>query len=143
MKAESSVYIRLQNIYKTKARQDFDEVLKIVQATPDGQSVDPAEVELFCKNAAFVKLINATGPVDQLATVVGKSFSLACLLGNVPPPAVSTASPRPSSSQFRFASASGGKSSGGEGPLNETQELIYTDINHVVFVSFLVQQPSS
>jgi amyloid beta precursor protein binding protein 1 len=81
MKAQSDVYIKLQNIYKAKARQDADEVLKMVQASPGGRDVDPAEVELFCKNAAFVKLINASAggagdasveSSDRLATVTGK-----------------------------------------------------------------------
>ncbi|KAK0629952.1 hypothetical protein B0T17DRAFT_487289 [Bombardia bombarda] len=61
MKAQSKVYIQLQNIYKTKARKDVAEVLDTVRATARGRDVDPAEVELFCKNAAFVKLINAAG----------------------------------------------------------------------------------
>lgn len=60
MKAQSKVYIQLQNIYKAKARKDAAEILQIVRATPGGEHVDPAEVDLFCKNAAFVKLINAT-----------------------------------------------------------------------------------
>ncbi|KAK1766769.1 hypothetical protein QBC33DRAFT_540171 [Phialemonium atrogriseum] len=82
MKAQSSVYIKLQSIYKAKARQDFDEVLKIVQAAPGGRDVDAAEVELFCKNAAFVKLINATGgprnttvSADQLAKVATEQLA--------------------------------------------------------------------
>lgn len=92
MKAQSDVYIELQNIYKAKARRDADEVLRTVQATPHGRDVDPAEVELFCKNAAFVKLINASaggggegancslqqGSADRLATVAGKSILLLC-----------------------------------------------------------------
>ncbi|KAK4230036.1 putative NEDD8-activating enzyme E1 regulatory subunit [Podospora fimiseda] len=61
MKAQSEVYIKLQTIYKTKARKDAAEILETVRATPGGDKVDPAEVDLFCKNAAFVKLINATG----------------------------------------------------------------------------------
>ncbi|KAK4103550.1 hypothetical protein N658DRAFT_505232 [Parathielavia hyrcaniae] len=61
MKAQSKVYIQLQGIYKAKARKDAAEILQIVQAAPGGERVDPAEVDLFCKNAAFVKLINATG----------------------------------------------------------------------------------
>lgn len=74
MKAQSKVYIQLQNIYKTKARQDAAEVLKIVEQTPGGKNVDPTEVERFCKNAAFVKLIN-TGSIgaDHLAKVTGES----------------------------------------------------------------------
>ena len=77
MKAQSSVYIQLQNIYKAKARRDVAEVLEIVQATPDGREIDPGEVELFCKNAAFVKLINAGGAkADRLVTVFGRSPAL-------------------------------------------------------------------
>lgn len=81
MKAQSKVYIQLQNIYKEKARKDAAEVLQTVRAMPGGQHVDPAEVDLFCKNAAFVKLINATGGrgsgtkinrADRLKTVAGK-----------------------------------------------------------------------
>lgn len=74
MKAQSKVYIQLQNIYKTKARKDVAEVLKTVKQSPGGENVDPEEVERFCKNAAFVKLIN-TGSIgaDHLAKITGKS----------------------------------------------------------------------
>lgn len=73
MKAQSSVYIKLQNIYKAKARKDAAEVLEIVQASPAGRDIDPREVELFCKNAAFVKLINAEPlPPDPVKKVAGK-----------------------------------------------------------------------
>ncbi|KAI1383604.1 uncharacterized protein F4822DRAFT_434718 [Hypoxylon trugodes] len=60
MKAQSSVYVKLQSIYKEKARKDVQEVLNTARAIPGGKDVDPAEVDLFCKNARFVKLINAT-----------------------------------------------------------------------------------
>jgi len=80
MKAKSQVYIQLQNIYKTKARQDVAEVLEAAQAIAPGRQFDPAEVELFCKNAPFVKLINATGgansanssTADRLREVTGE-----------------------------------------------------------------------
>ena len=81
MKAKSKVYIELQNIYKAKARQDVAEVLSTAQALAPGRQFDPAEVELFCKNAPFVKLINATGgeggasnlsSVDRLREVTGE-----------------------------------------------------------------------
>ncbi|KAL2016155.1 hypothetical protein VTK56DRAFT_4123 [Thermocarpiscus australiensis] len=83
MKAQSKVYVQLQNIYKEKARKDAAEILEIVQAMPGGQHVDPAEVELFCKNAAFVKLINATGGAkdanfsrtDRLREVAAQEFA--------------------------------------------------------------------
>ncbi|KAI1307812.1 hypothetical protein F5Y03DRAFT_117182 [Xylaria venustula] len=59
MKAQSSVYVKLQSLYKEKARRDAREVLEIVKASPGGEHVDQTEVDLFCKNARFVKLINA------------------------------------------------------------------------------------
>jgi amyloid beta precursor protein binding protein 1 len=60
MKAQSTVYVQLQNIYKSKARQDVAEVLMTVRANANGKDVDVAEVESFCKNAAFIKLIHGT-----------------------------------------------------------------------------------
>jgi NEDD8-activating enzyme E1 regulatory subunit len=76
MKAQSKVYVQLQTIYKNKAKQDAAEVLDIVQGCPGGQDIDPGEVELFCKNAAFVKLINnAGGSADRLASVASKYLS--------------------------------------------------------------------
>ncbi|KAK0714953.1 nedd8-activating enzyme E1 regulatory subunit-like protein [Lasiosphaeris hirsuta] len=83
MKAQSKVYIQLQNIYKTKARQDAAEVLVTAQALEPGRHFDLAEVELFCKNAPFVKLINATGgggnaspgSVDRLREVTAQEFT--------------------------------------------------------------------
>ncbi|KAI1336044.1 hypothetical protein F5Y15DRAFT_216911 [Xylariaceae sp. FL0016] len=64
MKTQSSVYVKLQSLYKEKARRDVQEVLDTVRATSGGKDIDPGEVELFCKNARFVKLINAK-PSDQ------------------------------------------------------------------------------
>ncbi|KND91390.1 NEDD8-activating enzyme E1 regulatory subunit [Tolypocladium ophioglossoides CBS 100239] len=59
MKAQSNIYIQLQNIYKDKARRDAQEVLATARAMAGGDQVDPAEVELFCTNARFIKLVNA------------------------------------------------------------------------------------
>ncbi|KAJ4300267.1 hypothetical protein N0V88_002939 [Collariella sp. IMI 366227] len=81
MKAQSKVYIQLQTIYKAKARQDAAEILQMVQAAPGGEDIDPAEVDLFCKNAAFVKLINATGggagrnKTDRLKAAADREFA--------------------------------------------------------------------
>lgn len=62
MKAQSSDYINLQDIYKTKARKDVAEVLSIVRSleTQLGREVyiPEAEVEAFCKSAAHVKVIH-------------------------------------------------------------------------------------
>ncbi|KAE9371727.1 hypothetical protein N431DRAFT_492040 [Stipitochalara longipes BDJ] len=60
MKAQSTVYVQLQNIYKAKARQDIAEVLETVRSHPKGKDIDSAEVESFCKNAAFIKLIRGS-----------------------------------------------------------------------------------
>ena len=76
MKAQSKVYIQLQSIYKSKARKDAAEVLEAVQAAPGGKDIDAAEVELFCKNAAFVKLINATEPGENRLGKVFGTFDL-------------------------------------------------------------------
>ncbi|KAI0817784.1 hypothetical protein GGR55DRAFT_673614 [Xylaria sp. FL0064] len=59
MKAQSSVYVKLQSLYKEKARKDAREVLESVRESAGGEHVDETEVDLFCKNARFVKLINA------------------------------------------------------------------------------------
>ncbi|KAI1857694.1 hypothetical protein JX265_011109 [Neoarthrinium moseri] len=89
MKAESKVYVKLQSIYKAKARKDVSEVLETARAMAGGEDVDPAEVEMFCKNASFVKLVNATTDGrdlskiydsekanDELAEAVGMPLSL-------------------------------------------------------------------
>ncbi|KAK3678051.1 hypothetical protein LTR78_002146 [Recurvomyces mirabilis] len=62
MKAVSADYIILQNIYKTKARQDSAEVLATVrelekQLGRPQNFVQDAEVENFCKGAAHIHLV--------------------------------------------------------------------------------------
>ena len=62
MKAQSSDYIRLQNIYKAKARSDLAEVTRTIRSSEQelGRkfSIEQAEIEAFCKGAQFVKLIH-------------------------------------------------------------------------------------
>jgi hypothetical protein len=61
MKAQSADYIRLQNVYKAKARQDAAEVLATVRAEEqrlgrtDNLAAE-AEVEAFCREAAFIRV---------------------------------------------------------------------------------------
>jgi amyloid beta precursor protein binding protein 1 len=61
MKAQSEDYIQLQNVYKSKARQDVEEVIRTVRSLEAqlGRSshVESSEVEAFCKNAGHVKLV--------------------------------------------------------------------------------------
>lgn len=75
MKAESEVYIQLQSIYKNKARQDIDEILEILGTIPNGNEVDKEEVETYCKNAAFIKLVRESVPdLDRVKQLAGKSL---------------------------------------------------------------------
>ncbi|PHH60822.1 hypothetical protein CDD81_1119 [Ophiocordyceps australis] len=75
MKAESEVYVNLQKIFKSKAHQDSSEVLALVLAMPGGGNIDPYNVEFFCANARFIKLINIVGPDEvQLKDVVAREL---------------------------------------------------------------------
>lgn len=64
MKAQSNVYVQLQNIYKAKARKDAAEVLETVRTHGRGNEIGLSEVETFCKNAAFVKLVHGAGAAN-------------------------------------------------------------------------------
>ena len=61
MRARSADYITLQNVYKSKAKSDIDEVLAIVRKLEEQSErktkISEKEVEEFCKNSASVKLI--------------------------------------------------------------------------------------
>lgn len=61
MKARSKDYIELQNVYKSKARKDFAEVLDSVRALEQAKNrktpIEERDVEAFCKNAAHIKLV--------------------------------------------------------------------------------------
>ncbi|KAF4337693.1 amyloid beta binding 1 [Fusarium beomiforme] len=85
MKAQSSVYIKLQNIYKERARQDVSQVLETVRSIPGGDDVDSEQVELFCKNARFIKLINApedkTTSLDQVVEQQLANDEIAAIAG--------------------------------------------------------------
>jgi len=85
MKAQSSIYVQLQNVYKSKARQDVADVLETVRAHPSGTDIDVAEVESFCKNAAFIKLIHGGDSAPaSIKTVAGMSLPPANLtLANI------------------------------------------------------------
>ncbi|KAL6719377.1 hypothetical protein ACLMJK_003616 [Lecanora helva] len=62
MKAQSSDYINLQKVYRTKAKHDLTDVAKHVKTLEQRHSITPEipfqEIEAFCKNAQFVKLIH-------------------------------------------------------------------------------------
>ncbi|OAA33648.1 Molybdenum cofactor biosynthesis, MoeB [Moelleriella libera RCEF 2490] len=66
MKAQSDVYIRLQQLYRQKAKEDASEVMALL---PNKQ-IDEHDVELFCRNAKFVKLIRSSKDAPDLAQIV-------------------------------------------------------------------------
>lgn len=62
MKSTSEEYIKLQNIYKTKAREDVDEVREAVHQLLEElnratSTIPDAEIEAFCKNASHVRVL--------------------------------------------------------------------------------------
>lgn len=61
MKAKSEVYVQLQSLYKSKARADAVEILHHAQSKWPNTAISLKEVELFCRNAAFVRLVNSKG----------------------------------------------------------------------------------
>ncbi len=78
MKAESDVYVRLQNIYKAEAAKEVDRVLELV---PTPIQLDREEVELYCKNAAFIKVVrssiierDAQGP--EITSIMDRAHTL-------------------------------------------------------------------
>ncbi|SPO03189.1 related to lactose regulatory protein [Cephalotrichum gorgonifer] len=74
MKAKSDVYIQLQNVYKAKARADAAEVLDLARLHNGSVTLD--EVELFCKNAAFVRLAGGkSGDPARIQKVAALEFS--------------------------------------------------------------------
>ncbi|KAA8570941.1 hypothetical protein MFRU_011g00230 [Monilinia fructicola] len=72
MKAQSSIYVQLQNIYKAKARQDVQEVLQTIR--DQRRDIKVERVEEFCKNAAFIKLIRGSDPTTDLEKIAKSEF---------------------------------------------------------------------
>lgn len=70
MKAQSSIYVQLQNIYKAKARQDVQEVLQTIR--DQRRDIKVERVEEFCKNAAFIKLIRGSDPKTDLEKIASR-----------------------------------------------------------------------
>ncbi|OAP62952.1 hypothetical protein AYL99_02179 [Fonsecaea erecta] len=68
MKATSADYVKLQTIYKAKARADVAEVTKLVREIEASLSrtasqVPDSEIEAFCKNASHVRVL--TNPAKE------------------------------------------------------------------------------
>ncbi|PYH96638.1 putative ubiquitin-like activating enzyme [Aspergillus ellipticus CBS 707.79] len=87
MKAQSADYVSLQNIYKSKARKDVEEVTELVRSI-EAQlgsrvaQVSDKDVEIFCKNAAHIKVIHGRG----IPQVNGDAHSLKALRNHLSNP---------------------------------------------------------
>ena len=83
MKATSADYIKIQTIYKSKARADVAAVARIVRNTEAALSksspVPEPEIEAFCKNAAHIRVLtnpdNEPLPTLRLMTSDPKTLS--------------------------------------------------------------------
>lgn len=95
MKARSADYVSLQNIYRAKARSDIDEVTQIVrdiekklgqqlgqQLGPQGPSIPDKEIEVVCRNAAHIRVIQGRD-IPQLDTAAADPFTLAKVRGEI------------------------------------------------------------
>lgn len=72
MKAQSADYVALQNIYKSKARRDVEEVTATIrqlesQLGRSSPQILEREIEVFCKNAAHIKVVHGR-PVPQISS---------------------------------------------------------------------------
>ncbi|OOQ88554.1 putative ubiquitin-like activating enzyme (UlaA) [Penicillium brasilianum] len=72
MKAQSADYIALQDIYKSKARRDVEEVTATIRQLESqlGRStmqILEREIEVFCKNAAHIKVVHGRA-VPQISS---------------------------------------------------------------------------
>lgn len=91
MKATSAEYIKLQSIYKAKARSDVAEVTATVRQIESSLSrettIPDSEIEAFCRNASHVRVLTNPGyepfPSLRLASGDPKTMSrLASLIQN-------------------------------------------------------------
>lgn len=87
MKATSAAYIKLQTIYKSKARSDVAEVTNTVRklessfGRSEPSQIPTSEIEQFCKNASFVRVLtnHSKQPLPELRLQKGDSKTLAKL----------------------------------------------------------------
>lgn len=83
MKATSSGYIKLQKIYKAKARADIAEITDQVRSTQKEigheAKITDEEIELFCKNATYVRVLtnDTAQSIAELRLLNGDTKTLA------------------------------------------------------------------
>ncbi|KAF7121568.1 hypothetical protein CNMCM5793_009038 [Aspergillus hiratsukae] len=84
MKAQSADYVSLQNIYKSKARKDVEEVTATVrrleaQLGPRPAVIPEKDIEVFCKNAAHIRVIHGRG----IPRINGDAHTLKTIMNNL------------------------------------------------------------
>lgn len=83
MKAQSADYISLQNIYRSKARRDVEEVtatVRQIEAQLGNRDIIPEkDIEIFCKNANHIKLVRGR----QIPRLDGDEYTLKAIRSNL------------------------------------------------------------
>ena len=68
MKSKSADYIELQNVFRSKARADAENVVELTEVIEKAYcgrqtcSIDVKEIETYCKSAGYVKLVRGRRP---------------------------------------------------------------------------------
>ena len=68
MTSDSAKYIQLQQIYRSKAREDSESIYNIIQTLPKAQNINITEneVNLFCKNAYNLRILRTSSMESEL-----------------------------------------------------------------------------
>ncbi|ORX50586.1 hypothetical protein DM01DRAFT_1325015 [Hesseltinella vesiculosa] len=80
MKSDTKNYVELQLVYRDKARRDLQTVMehvhRLLQEVGVSENYVPMEmIELFCKNAAFAKLLNYRSITDEYTSPNTKAIA--------------------------------------------------------------------
>ncbi|PFX26195.1 NEDD8-activating enzyme E1 regulatory subunit-like [Stylophora pistillata] len=82
MTADSKRYIELQNIYQEQARKDIAVVTQrvhriLLDLGKSTDSISDSEIRLFCKNAAFLRLVRGRSLAEESEPSLAKANELA------------------------------------------------------------------
>uniref|UniRef100_A0A4W3JVY0 NEDD8-activating enzyme E1 regulatory subunit n=1 Tax=Callorhinchus milii TaxID=7868 RepID=A0A4W3JVY0_CALMI len=85
MIADSARFIKLQNVYREKAKQDAGTVIKYAAALLESigrspEAVSEKDVRLFCKNAAFLRVVRCRSLAEEYSVeTVNKDQIVSCM----------------------------------------------------------------
>jgi len=85
MTADSKRYIELQNVYQEQARKDVAVITQRVQKIlldlgKSADTIQDSEIRLFCKNAAFLRLIRGRSLAEEYRPNTAKASELGSYL---------------------------------------------------------------